>query len=76
MRRRDDPPSLKPERRNGAGAARRAQQCVRARAKAYTALQDRLVTAPTTLRERLAGRYKDPSCRRANSCPSPEHEPA
>jgi transposase len=31
---------------------------VRARAKAYTALQDLLVTAPAALREQLAGRYK------------------
>ena len=31
---------------------------VRARAKAYTALQDLLVTAPATLREQLTGRYK------------------
>ena len=32
---------------------------IRARAKAYTALQDLLVTAPAGLREQLAGRYKD-----------------
>ena len=31
---------------------------VRARAKAYTALQDLLVTAPAALREQLTGRYK------------------
>jgi transposase len=31
---------------------------IRARAKAYTALQDLLVTAPAALRERMAGRYK------------------
>jgi transposase len=32
---------------------------VRARAKAYTALQSLLVTAPSALREQLAGLYKD-----------------
>uniref|UniRef100_UPI0007A00843 IS110 family transposase n=1 Tax=Mycobacterium avium TaxID=1764 RepID=UPI0007A00843 len=33
-------------------------RAVRARAKAYTALQDLLVTAPAALREQLAGLYK------------------
>jgi hypothetical protein len=32
---------------------------VRARAKAYAALQSLLVTAPSALREQLAGLYKD-----------------
>jgi hypothetical protein len=38
---------------------------VRARAKAYTALQDLLVTTPAALREQLAGRYK---CRLLHAC--------
>jgi transposase len=37
-----------------------ARTCVvRARAKAYNALQNLLVTAPSALREQLAGLYKD-----------------
>jgi hypothetical protein len=45
---------------------------VRARAKAYTALQDLLVTAPATLRERLAGRYKDRLIQACKQLPEPE----
>ncbi|MGH3966673.1 MAG: IS110 family transposase [Mycobacterium sp.] len=45
---------------------------VRARAKAYTALQDLVVTAPAALREQLAGLYKDRLLRACEQLPEPE----
>ena len=45
---------------------------IRARAKAYTALQDLLVTAPAGLREQLAGRYKDRLIQACEQLPEPE----
>jgi hypothetical protein len=44
---------------------------VRARAKAYTALQDLVVTAPAALREQLAGLTKTATSMPVNSCPNP-----
>jgi len=45
---------------------------VRARAKAYTALQDLLVTAPAMLREQLAGLYKDRLITACENLPEPQ----
>ncbi|WP_307857435.1 transposase [Mycobacterium sp. SM1] len=45
---------------------------LRARAKAYTALQDLLATAPATLREQLAGFYKDRLIAACEELPEPE----
>jgi transposase len=46
---------------------------VRARAKAYTALQDLVVTAPEPLREQLAACTRGASCRRALSFRQPKY---
>jgi transposase len=45
---------------------------VRARAKAYNALQDLLVTAPAVLREQLAGLYKHRLIHACEQLPEPE----
>lgn len=45
---------------------------VRARAKAYTALQDLIVTAPATLREQLDGHYRDQLLRACDQLTEPE----
>ena len=45
---------------------------VRARAKAYNALQDLVVTAPAALREQLAGLYKDRLIHACEQLPEPE----
>jgi|SRR5262245_24175134 len=45
---------------------------IRARAKAYTALQDLLVTAPAGLREQLAGQYKGHLLQACERLPEPE----
>lgn len=45
---------------------------VRAYAKAHTALQDLLVTAPEPLRQRLTGLYKKRLIRACNQLPAPE----
>ncbi|MFZ0227805.1 MAG: IS110 family transposase [Mycobacterium sp.] len=45
---------------------------VRARAKAYNALQDLVVTAPAALREHLAGLYKDRLIHACEQLPEPE----
>jgi transposase len=45
---------------------------VRARAKAYNALQDLVVTAPAALREQLAGLYKDRLFHACEQLPEPE----
>jgi transposase len=45
---------------------------VRARAKAYNALQDLVVTAPAALREQLAGLYKDRLIYACEQLPEPE----